>query len=466
MADNENGAEGKRRWRLRFSLRTLILFVLLVGSAGGLWWRWEAWYIERLLRNEPNESFGGAAFSPDGKTFAVRTETHIRVWPTTGGGQPRVLTLDAPQILSVEFSPDGGTLYACCQKEKDWNNYYWQFWETRSWTKRAIVSDTWYRSFSHDGKYLLDSSHLRMANVEDGKQVLCVGKPTGAVWGFFPPPEGEQAQKINAAKTLQEYAEHAREFLVSSTVSGDKRVAATNILDTSTTRIWNLISGEKLSEIPVVERAFRLSPDGSMLSTWNETEGAYSIWDTRSAALRVKLPVPGHVPVTTGVEHYEAFSQHGKLFAASREGVLRVWDCGAARLKYEKTIDLDGYALPQSFHDNDSRMALIVRLPDGRQCVELRKSENGDLLARFNVHPDFNLAPFVLSPDCSRIVMPYNDFDERGSLVAVCHRRRPEQWWGVAWLPEFWLTIVFSGGLVWSVWRDRRDDGARAGMRS
>jgi len=35
-------------------------------------------------------------------------------------------------------------------------------------------------------------------------------------------------------------------------------------------------------------------------------------------------------------------------------------------------------------------------------------------------------------------------------------RRRPEYWWGMAWLPEFWLTLVLGGGLVFSLWRDSR----------
>ncbi len=34
--------------------------------------------------------------------------------------------------------------------------------------------------------------------------------------------------------------------------------------------------------------------------------------------------------------------------------------------------------------------------------------------------------------------------------------RRPEWWWGVAWLPEFWLTVVLGTGLLWSLWRDRK----------
>lgn len=36
------------------------------------------------------------------------------------------------------------------------------------------------------------------------------------------------------------------------------------------------------------------------------------------------------------------------------------------------------------------------------------------------------------------------------------HRRRPEWWWGAAWLPEFWLSVVFGIALVWSLVRDFR----------
>ena len=34
--------------------------------------------------------------------------------------------------------------------------------------------------------------------------------------------------------------------------------------------------------------------------------------------------------------------------------------------------------------------------------------------------------------------------------------RRPEYWWGVAWLPLFWLTVVLGVGLVVSIWKDQR----------
>ena len=43
---------------------------------------------------------------------------------------------------------------------------------------------------------------------------------------------------------------------------------------------------------------------------------------------------------------------------------------------------------------------------------------------------------------------------EHADRVFVWHRRRPEYWYGVAWLWEIWATVFFALALVWSVWRD------------
>ena len=57
----------------------------------------------------------------------------------------------------------------------------------------------------------------------------------------------------------------------------------------------------------------------------------------------------------------------------------------------------------------------------------------------------------VLSKHGKRLTV----IDSVGS-VYVYVRRRPEYWCGVAWLPEFWLTMVLGVGLVVSVVRDQR----------
>jgi len=42
------------------------------------------------------------------------------------------------------------------------------------------------------------------------------------------------------------------------------------------------------------------------------------------------------------------------------------------------------------------------------------------------------------------------------SRIGIFRRRRPEWWWGVFYLWEFWLTAAFAAIFVWSVVRDRR----------
>ena len=56
-----------------------------------------------------------------------------------------------------------------------------------------------------------------------------------------------------------------------------------------------------------------------------------------------------------------------------------------------------------------------------------------------------------LDPRVERLVARSPSGDLR-----IWHRRRPEYWWGLAWLPEFWLTAVFTILLIISLLRDRR----------
>jgi hypothetical protein len=60
--------------------------------------------------------------------------------------------------------------------------------------------------------------------------------------------------------------------------------------------------------------------------------------------------------------------------------------------------------------------------------------------------------------------VPYADLARGGKRIAVVsldgvaqlwRLSRPDAWWGVAWLPEFWLTALLSCAFAWSLWRDR-----------
>lgn len=108
-----------------------------------------------------------------------------------------------------------------------------------------------------------------------------------------------------------------------------------------------------------------------------------------------------------------------------------------------------------------------VEDPEGN--TSLRVSYNGDTLAMLQSKPRcakiFREGKCVftfpnrkheplgldLNPTCDEVSINYQD-----EVVEVWRRRRPEFWWGVAWLPEFWLTVVFAVLLVWSLVPDFR----------
>lgn len=444
-------ARPKRRW-FRFSLLTLVILVLLIGSGMGVWHSWEPWYVSLMLRLGSEESLRAATFSPDGTQIAVLGDTHVRLWEAATGKLSAVLPLDsaADYAPTLDFSPDG-TLVMAASKREPGGDTIFHVWNAHSGAKRAaIVSDEAYsyrRGFSYDGQQIQDWFHLCFWNIADGRKILSVGLATLNYTGCFPPPTPEQRQKIEASSMLATFAEHVQGLLVRSTVSGNRRVAATNIMDAQNTEVWDLADGRKRCDIPASDWDFNLSHDGALLSTWSSSRAAFIIWDTRSGTLLRSFP--GNTP------RVRTFSNSGNLFAcASADGMLRVWDAHDGTLRCSTAAEFPDKCV---FFPDDSRLAL-VRVAAGSECViELRDSANGKLLATLLANPEYNLGAytFAIAPNGRQIVAPFNE-GSTDCEVAVWSRRRPEYCWGIAWLPEFWLTVVFAGAFVWSVWRDRR----------
>ena len=78
--------------------------------------------------------------------------------------------------------------------------------------------------------------------------------------------------------------------------------------------------------------------------------------------------------------------------------------------------------------------------------------------------PDLSFSAGYVLPGCDYLCghsfnAEHNRFisgnsEDGVTIFTMCH---PEYWWGVAWLPEFWLTAFFAGAFAWSIWKDRRD---------
>jgi len=114
----------------------------------------------------------------------------------------------------------------------------------------------------------------------------------------------------------------------------------------------------------------------------------------------------------------------------------------------------------------------LCRAKDGKRTIEMRFEQvppapahhflvlvkNGqdarDLAILDEWHGYFSASDFhaTFSPNGRAVA-----FSGPGNIsVSIYRRRRPEWWWGVFWLWEFWLTAALATAFVWSLVADRR----------
>jgi len=102
------------------------------------------------------------------------------------------------------------------------------------------------------------------------------------------------------------------------------------------------------------------------------------------------------------------------------------------------------------------QLATIAGSDDATRIWDL---QSGEELAALRVPDTVNrdyrrlvLATFSQSGDRLITVTDYRS-------ARIWRRRRPEAWWGIAWMPELWLTLLTATGLVWGTcldWRSLR----------
>jgi len=108
--------------------------------------------------------------------------------------------------------------------------------------------------------------------------------------------------------------------------------------------------------------------------------------------------------------------------------------------EYESGVNVDGYADGTSY---DSQRTIVeednsIRIHSTADSKELCVLPTTDTFACWSPCEDLLVTTGV------------------EANARLWKRRRPEPWWGMVWLWEFWLVAVVATALVRSVWRDRR----------
>jgi len=325
-----------RRLLPRFSLRTLVVFLLLVTSSTALWsaFRRNTWAETKVLRGH-RDCVYGAQFSPDGTRLTTWSlDETKRTWDVKTG-----------ECLSVlEYGP---------------------------------------LALPPRGRASLEPSLL--AEAQDDCTVV-----------ISDPETGERLQVLKG---------HSRPvYLVKFSGDGERLVTAGR---DRTARVWKAATGECLGVLEGHDGhvlCAEFSRDGRRIVTGGFDGGTF-IWDASNCNFL------GFVA-----------SMHRGPF---RDVTLAL---PSAYLRRENA-GLEG----------TDRFAALIVGAENRQDLEWLQVSGIPVYA------------VAFSPDGLGLVSAGMDY-----LVHIHRRVRPEWWWGVFCLWEFWLAVVFAGLFVWSVWRDRR----------
>jgi len=358
--------------RPRFSLRTLVVFTLLVTSGAGLWWHWEAWPMLTEF-NFGSGNVHGISFSDDGeRAITVCYAARVTVWQSGTGARLASFGFSNDAVQCAAISPDGGRVAA------------------GSWAGKVAAWDIL------TGKMLFDvggssTNHIfGLRFSRDGRRILAPG--ANRRLDILDASNGELVRSFEDEKGF-----YPRLF------SPEQSSAV--FTDGETIQVRDLARQEVIITLDKEAQSVEYSPDGNRIVGWSP----HRAW---------------------------------------------IWELSPARRV--ATIEGGRWAFSRASLSNEGRFVLSCGWDESskRWEAQLWSADDGSLLTRLC---QANTADAAFFPNGNRIATSHDD-----GVIRIYRRRRPEWWWGVFWLWEFWLTVALAGVFVWSVVRDRRALGKEA----
>ncbi len=365
-----------RRWLPRFSLRSMLLFNLLVVGILGVGFRRAPW-VCRVVFQGHEDSVWCAAFSPDSARIVTGGhDKNVRLWDASTGKCLRVLRVHDAHVTHVVYSPDG-EMFA------------------------SSDTDDWTLVWSADGGKVLQRLKGGGASFHPHGKRIATGTKGGTV----------SIWDIETGRRVAELRGHADG--VTDTVFSSDGALLVTASDDGDARLWNTDSGERIKVMKGLTKHMRsiaLSPDGSLV-------------------------------VTAGFKGYERKG----VTAVGKDEVIQVWD-------------LETSSCVAELHGHDKRVWNVSFSPNGGRIVSAGRYDNTTRLWDSRTFECVAVIPHDhavndarLSSDGLQLLVASSD-----KTAKVWSRRRPEAWWGIAWLWEFWVAIFLGALLLLSLCRDRK----------
>ncbi len=439
-----------------FSLRTLLLVVLFGASVATLCVHYEPWYEGPLLTIDTL----GAKVSDDG-TRVVSSDTQQ-------SNVVRVLDLRTQTVAAdihlggnpadFRLSPDGEVLFACIQESPDGARQNW----TEVWTATRNPQ----LRFTSD--WVLPLEHLRLS--KDQQTLFCLSPAhewdvaTGKDRLNWPdvvlPTFSNDAAFFNSLMSidsLEQFVSSLKSNMnAHPVISGDLTTLFTYVDRAPKAQLWNMQDRKKKAEFSIPSRQSTtdffwagLSAHGDIVAFLLADSGlqqTVAIYDMRSNSVTARLiqkwsNEPGIL--SESGKFYVRIPYTGDPFSFDSQFTIFDTETGAIHKQF---FDRD-FAIAR-----DGSRAVTLKIDgsssDAPSRIEIYNVNENELVKRLSA-PRFDWQRLWCSTDGTMVA-----FSEASDKKRVFFRRRPEQWWGIIVLPEFWLTTVLTFLAIWSIRRD------------
>jgi WD40 repeat protein len=392
------------------------LTVLLIGSGTTLWWRWAPWATEfEISRLNPQP---------------VSVRPFQDLLPITRNGNVCLYSLNNGKLVhefhQMEFIGSSDRLNLLVMRDlsksllrifrKDTFNYTFEEQSTLS----DPDSDVGIIQFSPSGEFLVTTGigTPEFWDLKSGVRRFALGKTQ---FGFS-----------NAAISPD------NQWIV--TENGDELA-----------HVWNAATGAEIRTLrghnaEICDVA--LSPEGTFVATASADQ-TVKIWESRTGACFATLH--GYTEEDPNVlkGYYRVtFSPDGKELATLSQHSLTLW---SANGQFEKirtiVVPPKDYIVDFSFQ---TRRLAAAEFEGQNGDIAMYDIDSGEQRCILNGHQRRVTSAHFL-PNENRFVSSAGD-----GTVRMWTRRRPEYRAGIAVLPEFWLTIIFSIALLWNLRQDLR----------
>jgi WD40 repeat protein len=140
------------------------------------------------------------------------------------------------------------------------------------------------------------------------------------------------------------------------------------------------------------------------------------------------------------------FSADGaSLLVGCWDGYARIWNVTTRELLAEFQHNPNKHVHAVAFLDDEQK----IMTASCNETLRIWDARTAEVLAEFKGPED--LISAAVSDDSQAIAAASRD-----GTTWIFRQRRPEPWWGIAWLPEFWVMIVLAAALGGNLWREAR----------